>query len=421
MGKTNAMWQDPHSTGQVVGVWDRKDQFIGLKARRGKDVVKVEQAKPGAKATGLAWLPLGEGWGANGSGTIDQSAGGLVLTKNAAGGHIAALRYGQAIKLRSDSVITMTAELSGVTSDAMLRIEMSSDNFTNKSALLEHVVKGAHGEKITMSFPASLATLNGGELITNTMNYVAVRLTDAAAGASVKVTGLTINAFDRPRLVIDFDDGFLSQYSEAFRIMAAAGLVGNVAVIASEVGAAGYVSLAQLREMYAAGWDMMTHGYNTHAQINDEANTLADVLANRSYLERMGMDRAAEHYVFPGGVVAPFSRQVMQKAGMLSARIVDENITPTHAGIDAGEALGLWSFDIAQNRGVANLLAAVDRGIAAGATVRMHGHRVVDAVSDPDNELTVTDFKTLCTGLRERVRGGLIDNVTISQWWALVS
>ena len=421
MSGTNEMWRDPHSTGQVVGVWDRKDQFVGLKARRGSDLVKVEQAKPGAKASGLAWLPLGEGWGAEGNGTIEQSAAGLLLTKTAAGGHVAARRYGQAIKLRADSVITMTAELSGVTSGANLRIEMSSDNFTNKSALLEHVMKGAHGEKITISFPASMATLNGGELITNTMNYAGVRLIDAAAGASVKVTGLVINAFDRPRLVIDFDDGFLSQYTETFRIMAGAGLVGNVAVIASEVGTAGHVNVEQLREMYAAGWDMMPHGYNTHAQINDEANTLADVLANRAYIERMGMDRAAEHYVFPGGVVAPFSRQVMQKAGMATARIVDENLTPTHSGVDAGEALGLWSFDISQNRGVANLLAAVDRGIAAGATVRMHGHRVVDTIADPGNELTVTDFKALCAGLRERVRGGLIDNVTMSQWWALVA
>lgn len=403
---------------EVYGRFSENGQFLGLSDQAGTPVNNSENR---GWASGLEFLPVNSGWAADGTGTITQGQNGLVLSKNGAGGSIVARRYGMALKLRSDSVVTIDAELTGVTNGANLRIELSSDGFTNKSCLLEHIVKVAHGQRLRMSFVASGATLNGGELITNTFNYAGVRLTDAAAGASVKINSISVNAFDKPRLIIDFDDGFISQYSEAFRIMAAAGLIGNLAVIAGQVGTAGYVSESQLREMYAAGWDMMTHGFSTHAQLATEGAVLADVQANMRYLQNAGIDRAARHYVYPGGVVAGFSRSVMQQIGMQTARIVDENVTPTHGGVNQVEALALWSFDISQNRGVANLLAAVDRAIAAGATVRMHGHRVVDTIADPDNELTVADFKTLCTGLRERVRGGLIDNMTISQWWALVA
>lgn len=370
---------------------------------------------------GADWLTIASGWGADGSGTIAQGAAGLTLTKTSASGYILARRYGESIKLRADSVITLEADLIGVTAGTVLRIELSSDGFVNKSMLLEHIVKAAHGGRIRISFPASSATLNGGELVTNTMTYVGIRLADAAAAASIKVTALKLNAVDRPRLIIDLDDGFVSQYTEAFRWMNASDLVGNIAVIGSEVGNASYVTKTQLDAMYAAGWDLMTHGFNTHAQINSESGVQADVQANLAYLLDNGFDRAAYHYVYPGGVVMPYSRTVLASLDMQTARIVDQNLTPTDAGFTYPESTGLWSYDISQNRGVSSLLASVDLAIAAGASIRLHGHRVVDTVVDADNEMTVADFKTLCAGLRERVRDRLIDNVTISQWWALVS
>lgn len=371
------------------------------------------------KAQGSPWLTLASGWGSSGDGTVAQGASGLVLTKNAPGGAIVATRYGQSITLRADSVITMELELTGVTNGTIIRIELSSDNFTNKSALLEHVVKAAHGSKVNISIPVDSATLNGSELITNTMNYVGIRLPDASATASIQVKSLSINAFSRPRVIIDFDDGFLSQYTEAFRAMSKYGLRGNIAVIGDKVGTANYVTLAHLKEMYASGWDMLTHGYSTHTALANESATFADVVANYNYLKTNEIGRAATHYVYPGGIVASYSRKVMVDAGMVSARIVDQNVTPTHLAID--EPLGLWSYDISQNRGVANLLAAVDRAIATGTSVRLHGHRIMNTVAEPDNELSVADFATLCDGIRDRIRDNLIDNLTMSEWWAVVN
>lgn len=369
---------------------------------------------------GLPFLTLASGWGADGSGTISQSSAGLVLTKTAAGGYIMARRYGESIKLRADSVITLEATLSGVTAGTILRIAMSSDGYVNKSLLLEHVVKAAHGPKLRIAFPVGSATLNGGELVTNTMTYVAVHLADASATASVTVESIRYNEGDRPRLIIDFDDGFLSQYTEVFRLLTAADLRGNIAVIGSEVGKAGYVTEAQLQEMYEAGWDLMVHGFDTHTTLASYEAVYADVRLNKRYLQDRGFTRAVEHYVYPGGIVAAYSRKALADNAMVTGRLVDENLTPTTGGFTTTEATGLWSFDISQNRGTAALLAAVDRAIAAKASIRLHGHRVVGTVVDAGNELTVADFTTLVTGLRERVRDRLIDNCTISEWWDLV-
>lgn len=47
MSSTNAMWQDPHSTGQAVAVFDRQDKFLGFKGRKG-ELIKLGGANEGA-------------------------------------------------------------------------------------------------------------------------------------------------------------------------------------------------------------------------------------------------------------------------------------------------------------------------------------------------------------------------------------
>lgn len=60
-------------------------------------------------------------------------------------------------------------------------------------------------------------------------------------------------------LSFTFDDAFTSVYNLAFPIMRSLGLTGTVGVIKNTVGVSGTMTVAQLNELYAAGWDIVNH------------------------------------------------------------------------------------------------------------------------------------------------------------------
>jgi len=230
------------------------------------------------------------------------------------------------------------------------------------------------------------------------------------------------------KLMIDFDDQFLTQYTEAFAYMRTKGLVGNIAVIAQAVGktagqidAYDYCTLAQLQEMWAAGWDMMTHGYYPHNGAplsSSEAAVAADIAANKRYMADNGMPGAESHYVFPAGqVVYPASLNALAANAMVGARTTSNQSIPQQAwGVDDVRLIG--GYNIAAATGLATLQGAVDLAVNSGSTVCLYGHRIVTPVVDTGNELSVADFRALIDYIVTKRDAGLLDVVTRTQWVA---
>lgn len=66
MSGTNEMWQDPHSTGQAVAVFDRADNFVGIKGKKGEVISLSAAAKAAQDYTiGAFYFP---GWSTPGGG-----------------------------------------------------------------------------------------------------------------------------------------------------------------------------------------------------------------------------------------------------------------------------------------------------------------------------------------------------------------
>ena len=423
-------------TGGIIGIIGPDGNLIdtgrngyGLLRKQGRNAIGSGSVLVDFTGT---WTSVTNGTGANVA-TVNATGGlnsgkSATLQRGADGTYIAIKQSSLSLTFDSTDVLTLVVDsISGIANNDNIRIELSSDNFSAKSALLTHTLKTVHGDKVYMSFVLSDATLNGGELVSNTFNYMGIRLT-SAVGSSCRVLGVYKNNQARPKLLIDFDDGFASQYTQVFRYMAKYGLVGNIAVIERAVGkTAGqidsydYCTLAQLQEMYAAGWDMMTHGYWNHSDVHftGRADLLADVKSNRDYLLNNGMSRAAYHYVYPGGVIstANDSIGVLAECGMKTGRTVEANPTPTYpTGVDS--LTRLWSRDLSNTTTIATALAMVDRAINTGSTIRCHGHRAVASIVDGYNEVTITDWRSFVDGLRDRIKDGLIDNQTITQWYS---
>lgn len=105
----------------------------------------------------------------------------------------------------------------------------------------------------------------------------------------------------KPRLFITFDDGKASDYTTSYPIMKAAGFRGTSYIMSNKVGTPGFVTLAQLQEMYADGWCIGNHTSDHNDLSSIESGDLESITAVRDYLIANGMPRGANQFAYPYG------------------------------------------------------------------------------------------------------------------------
>ncbi len=138
---------------------------------------------------------------------------------------------------------------------------------------------GASGGNVFGKTPYFIAlnaadlTTGGGSPATNGA-YLSVRIrilsTYANQGCTIKVSKLCYAPTARSKICLTFDDGYLSQYRDAFRYLARLGIPGTLAVTSSLINGVNYCTLNQLKDMYAAGWSMVCHA-REHTGFNSAA------------------------------------------------------------------------------------------------------------------------------------------------------
>lgn len=125
-----------------------------------------------------------------------------------------------------------------------------------------------------------------------------------------------------PKLVFTFDDFDVSIYSKAFPILKAAGMKGTFYVASGQIDkpARGKVTVDQLKEMYANGWDIGNHTV-THADLNAifEEDALAEIKGCSEWLRSNGFTRSAYHMSYTGGFNQHLA-DLAEIAGMTTAR-----------------------------------------------------------------------------------------------------
>jgi peptidoglycan/xylan/chitin deacetylase (PgdA/CDA1 family) len=77
--------------------------------------------------------------------------------------------------------------------------------------------------------------------------------------ASMYLYGLWGDVSARPKVLLSFDDGNATVYTRAFPVMSAAGMAGTLYLNGNRIDTAGGLSLSQVQEMYASGWDVANH------------------------------------------------------------------------------------------------------------------------------------------------------------------
>jgi peptidoglycan/xylan/chitin deacetylase (PgdA/CDA1 family) len=112
----------------------------------------------------------------------------------------------------------------------------------------------------------------------------------------------TLQSFSQGRkghVSVVFDDGWDTQYNQAFAYMQTKKLRGNIFVIPTIIGDAGRVTQSNLDDMAAAGWDISGHGESDLATLT-ESQMRSDVANTKAYLDQKGY-KGRNIYAYPEG------------------------------------------------------------------------------------------------------------------------
>ena len=136
-----------------------------------------------------------------------------------------------------------------------------------------------------------------------------------AAGLRTVVVGQIPQELGDPFFSLTFDDGCLSDYTEAFPALRELGMRATFFVVPTLVGTPGHVSWAQLREMAAAGMEIGSHSL-THPFLHqlDAAGLRLEFGQSKAILEgRLGS--AVRSASLPRGWEPPGLEEVLDDLG----------------------------------------------------------------------------------------------------------
>ena len=129
-------------------------------------------------------------------------------------------------------------------------------------------------------------------------------ITQVPHAPRVSVDALVARAGGRPTIVIGFDDILRTQYTDAFPYMQARNVKGGFHIAPGKIGGPSRLTLAQLREMYNAGWDCYLNG-SYDDDLMTTRPTLAAALAElqkvRDWAQANGMTRGNDFCCYPNG------------------------------------------------------------------------------------------------------------------------
>ncbi|MEW6378619.1 MAG: polysaccharide deacetylase family protein [bacterium] len=230
--------------------------------------------------------------------------------------------------------------------------------------------------------------------------------------ASISIDEFRHSTEQLPRCIIAFDDGRTSAYSEGFSYMSARGVPGTLYTVPALVGTDGYMTLAQVDELYDAGWALANHTYThpgapdyltglSQAQIEDEIQQCTD------WLIAQGYTRAAYYLAYPGGVYNADVLAAMDACGILTGRTTRSSLQ--YAPVDNLKLLNSKALDSGTTLAAAKTL--VDNAITQQSTVVFHGHSLEAAAGA--NTWAIADFRALIDYIAAR----RIQCVTIDEWY----
>jgi peptidoglycan/xylan/chitin deacetylase (PgdA/CDA1 family) len=254
-------------------------------------------------------------------------------------------------------------------------------------------------------------TNSGSESWSNTMIRLRIRVNATTGTPSATFCSLYAGVAQRPKVLVTFDDSWESQYSKAYSYMNSIGLTGTIYAIGSKIGTANYMTAANLDTVYAAGWDIGNHGSVDLTSLGTQSEQETEINNEASFIT--AYTRSNKHYAYPFGGYNDNARAALAKLGYATGRTIIDR--PQANFLD--ERYLLTRYGVYNTTSVATTKGYIDKAIAQGTAVLLNYHLIVDSTADVATKVLTADFNEVMDYIKTKRDAGLIDCVTISEWY----
>lgn len=221
----------------------------------------------------------------------------------------------------------------------------------------------------------------------------------------------------KTKVLFTWDDAHETQYTEGYLYTQPLGINMTYYLETDAIDSTNSLTSSHLATMYAAMEDLGNHTID-HTDLSSvsAAVGLSKITGARDFLNIRGYTRASNHFAYPfgEGAIIPSIQDTVTAAGMVTARGVNFYLTGTANGVSNPLSIGCF------NLGSADSLAArkqnIDDALAEGNTVIFYGHKLVVTAGD-STEWDIADFQALVDYALSKQNQGLLDIVTISDWY----
>lgn len=220
-------------------------------------------------------------------------------------------------------------------------------------------------------------------------------------------------------VMIRFDDGYASQYSEAFAYMRQFGIRGTLAMIGSWIGEEGCLSAAQLLEMNNAGWTIANHTHNhpvhgTNGMTQEQAET--EINAGKAALVAIGLSRGNDYFIQSGdGHADATAIAAYQACGVLLA---SEDSLGRPLAMPLQDPYRVESYVVDSAEVTLNEAKAyIDQAITRRTFTHIYFHGIAE--SPESHEWSIANFRALIDYIREKCLAGELAVVTMDDIYQL--
>lgn len=131
----------------------------------------------------------------------------------------------------------------------------------------------------------------------------------------------------KTKVVLMFDGGRRSVYTEAYSIMKEYGFRASVQIIPSRINEAEHMSYDQLARLYLDGWSLLNHTYSHQEDMyNSSDELLSDINKARHWMHNRYIGYNSDSVAIPFGEINPYLIGELKAAGYYSIRTSDNII-----------------------------------------------------------------------------------------------
>jgi peptidoglycan/xylan/chitin deacetylase (PgdA/CDA1 family) len=320
------------------------------------------------------------------------------------GGNTAARRTGMTALDATARYLAMEIKVDRPDRLADLRLDVSSDTFTNWSSgdsispttnLTAPIFVPNQWTTVILHW-GSFAVGGGAGATRSALTGFQVRCKDDGSGP-INMWVNRIYSIAEPASAVctlTFDDGYDGVYLRAKPAMDALGFKGTVCPIVNKMGATNFMTTQQIRELVGQGWDVATHAYdvNIHNAYDTatDAQVLADALSAKAWIRENGLG-LGDNLIVPQGQTTTLARLQAWQRYWLTART---NYTRVRETFPPGDKWRLRTYAFTSANSTADIQAKIDEAVANKGWLIMQAHNIV-ASGATGTDYTTANFTTV--------------------------